>query len=822
MTELTIAPIGTCRILTPLRAGVGLYPYALSLGRNYGYVHTSAESLQQLEFMFGKREIPEDVQTLVFRPSTPLAFRKKAHIPADVYFIEISSRKLLTIDGHPIQSNYAARHYSEFFANRDRSKMYWDLSQAQDLNERSRLLAQDPCFQSLSPADATLLARIEKRDQEDSDIEADMTRIVELLGKEKVVFVTHVNANTPDGPPIAIRQKLIQTVRAIAKRLGVPCYDPTALMREAGQINALENDGLDLAHYTTQFAERLCADLYKRHIRPRAIAAAADNAPAPARGQEPDELVEIETAWNAGQHLDASRRLHHALRLNAARSDYRLLLGRMQFELGDYAGATANLEAARSELGPTDKADTLLMRAYFGIGEYAQARRLAAALMSDETETPEIMRVCAISAAQLGDRDAALADWKRVFRFTDNKSESADAILELLAGDDAAALRWANEVLDVLPTHKGSFVTLWKHHMAAQDRPSLLELARHPVGMSEEDVMELANTTSDAGYATPAAVLAATHGLNASKDPKTAAWMEKRSTDWLQHGMAALMADKLLESADNLQARWQVRPTGTPLIRARRTLEQKMRREVRQAYVEKDYEGAIRLISIARATLLTFPEMDNFLGRSADAVGDTSTALTHLKRASEEEGAPVTVKIQLARVAARSENYSEALAAYREILQDQPDETWARDEATRQLAKLETRAIRSARGLLASGAHDKAWALLGQVAQINPANQTVRSEMKRVLNALRAQVKDLGTGTDAERLRLGTAILRLDPQDEVGLKAAAVGAMRLHRFAEALPHWQQLRAKVSDPKQIDINIQKCMLWIDRAEKRKAA
>ncbi|WP_454690304.1 hypothetical protein [Achromobacter aloeverae] len=822
MTELTIAPIGTCRIHTPLRAGVGHYPFTLSLGRNYGFVHTSSEAVQQIEFMLGKRKIPADVQTLVFRPSTPPAFSKKAHVPADMYFIEISSRKLLSVDGHPIQSNYAIRHYSDFFADRARAKMFWSLAAPQHLAERRKLLEQDAHFHKLAAADAGLLARIERRELEDGEIENEMARMVELLGKDKVVFVTHVNANTPDGTPIASRQRLIQTVRDIAKGLGAPCYDPTALMRETSQMTAMENDGLDLAHYTPLFAERICADLFKRFVRTRAAAAVADETSTLASARRHDELIEIEASWDAGRFLEASQHIHEALRREPARSDYRLLLGRMQYELGDYAGATGNLESARAELGPSEKADTLLMRAYFGTGEYAQARRLAAALLSDETETSEIMRISAVAATRMQDGEAALADWKRVFRLTEHKAEAADAILDLLAGDDEARAGWAAEVLEILPAHAGSLVTLWKHHIGLRDRARLLELARGATGLAEGNAIELANMAADAGFATPAAVLAAGNGVTHSKDPKSAAWTEKRANAWLQQGMAALMADKLLEAADNLQARWQIRPSGNPLIRSRRALEQKMRREVRQSFVEKDYEGAIRITAIARDTLLTFPELDHFLGRAADAIGDTPTALAHLKRAAEEEGAPVSTKIQLARVAARSEHYIEALAAYREILLDQPEETWARDEAARQLAKLETRAIRGARALLAEGSHDKAWALLAQVAEVNPDNQAARSEMKRVLGALRSQVKDLAADAAAERLRLGEAILRLNPQDEVGLKAAAVGAMRMHRFSDALPYWRALREKVGDPKLVDVNIQKCLLWIDRAQKRKAA
>ncbi len=78
MAAFTIAPIGTCRIHTPLRDGVGRYPLKLQLGRNYGFVHTSAEALQQARFMYGERDIPADVQRADFP-----AFERRAGPPGN-------------------------------------------------------------------------------------------------------------------------------------------------------------------------------------------------------------------------------------------------------------------------------------------------------------------------------------------------------------------------------------------------------------------------------------------------------------------------------------------------------------------------------------------------------------------------------------------------------------------------------------------------------------------------------------------------------------------------------------------------------------------
>jgi tetratricopeptide (TPR) repeat protein len=825
MTALMIAPVGTCRIHNPLRSGGGRYSISPVLSRNYGFVHTSSEALQQLRFMFGELTIPSHVQTLTFRPSIPAEFHKKPYASADLYFVELSSRKLLTLDGYPIQLNYMTRYFSDFFADKKRAKMFWSMASEDRMAERRAILSEDPSFQRLSLDDRELLARILRSDLEDSEVEREMAEIAQLVGKDKLVFVTHVNASTPDNTPIEQRQRLINAVCAIAKKMNLPCYDPTPLMRELGQINAMENDGLDLTHYTDMFSEYLCADWYKSFMLPRIGSRDQQDVSITSSKQDEDDLTSIEAAWTSGQLLEASRRMHEALRKDPSRQNYRMLLGRMLYELGDYKSATFHLEAARNDVGANEQADIMLMRSYFQIAEYSHARRFAVALLSDEVETPEIVRVCAVSATCLADPGSALTDWKRLFRISeDDRAEAAGAVLEILKsmGDSSALACWAEEVLKGLPTHTPSFVALWNHRMEAADRSGLLELAHQPINLDPDVALEVAHRASEKGYATPAAVLAVAHGITTSKDPSAIAWVAERAADWLQQGTASLEAGRLLEAADNIQARWQISATGNSLIRARRALEQQMRREVRQAFVAKDYEAVVKITNIARQTLTRFPELDSFLGRAGDALGDTKTALVHLRKAADEEGAPVTSKIQLARVASRSGHYIEAIDAYYEVLQDQPNEEWALDEAKRQLVNLESRSIRSARELLVQEEHDAAWALLNRVEKASPDSQAVQREKKRVLAALRAKLKALDPASAADRLRIGETILRFAPEDEVALKAAAVGAMRMHRFLQALQYWRALREKSEDPKQIDINIQKCILWIDRAKRKKAA
>jgi tetratricopeptide (TPR) repeat protein len=820
MTSLIICPIGTCRIHQPLRISTQRYPIALAHGRNYGYVHTSTEALQQLRFINGEKNFSDEVQKLFFRPGTSASFMSSPHTPADLYLVEISSNRLHTVDGQPIQCNYTYRYFSDFFSNNERANLFWSMARDDQIASRRTMLENIPAFQRLSLDDRELLARIQRRDLSDDEIERDMEEIVQLVGRDKLVFVTHVNACTPDNAVIGRRNALIRMVRETAKRMDVVCYDPTPLMRRLEQVNAIANDGLDLAHYTDLFNERLCEDWYKVFILPRLDTSSLNDV----TPQEEGQFTDIEALWNAGQHLDASRQVHEALRSQPDLRRHRMLLGRMQYELGDYENAIRNLQSAQ-ELGGTndEKNDLMLMRAYFRMEQYREARSCAQALLSDETVTLEIMRVCAVSATHLNEQAVALGEWKQLFRLGEDKAEAAQAVLNLLeaTADTDAVLNWVGEVLDVLPTHGPCFAVLWNQRIAQANRAGLLEMASRTVELSEWGAFELVQRAALQNFSVPAALLAAAHALPDSRDPEIAAWVKQQAAHWLQQGIDQLDAGELLEAADNIQARAHLSPINNTLRRVRRTLEQKMRVEIRRAFQEKRYEEVMKISLIANQTLTRFPELDSFTGRAAYAQGDNETALLYLKRAASEEDATVVAKILLARTAARSgDHIEEAIDAYKELLQSEPAEEWVQTEAQRQIPRLESRLARVAREMLTQNEYDRAWALLERAENVDADNPAVAREKKRVISTLYSRLKSLDPDNVSERLVLGETILRFSPDDAVGLKAAATGAMRTHRFTEALHYWSLLRTYSEKPELIDANIKKCHLWIDRARRKK--
>ncbi|MGB6009625.1 hypothetical protein [Castellaniella sp.] len=826
MTAFTIAPIGTCRIHTPLRDAVGRYPITLQLGRNYGFVHTAAEALQQARFMFGQTDIPADVQRLIFRPSNGDQARRGTHQPADLYMVELSSRKLLTIDGFPIQSNYLVRYFSEFFADRARTRQFWSMASAERLAERRAILDQEPVFNSLNADDRDLLARIVKRDETDEEIEQEMRQLVELLDRDKVVFVTHVNATTPDNVTIEQRAQLIAAVTAAARRAGVPCYDPTPLMNKIGQADAMEDGGLDLTHYTPVFAERLCTDWYKDFMRPRMGASTPQ--PVVPKLAADESAEHIEKLWDSGDLREASCRVREVLRRYPGLPDHVLLFAGIQEELGDYEGSLALLDGMDGALASGSKAEQILMRNKFKLGHHDMAYALATSLLGDEIETPEIVRIAAVSAGHLGYVDESLGMWKQLFRISPSQDamavEAADTVLSLLqaAGDMAAAIRWVHEVRAALPGYGRGFAVLWRDRLLAGDRDALRGLASEHPALDDADALELVKEASWRGCFMAAATLAASCDLVKSGQEEIGAWLRTQSSTWAEEGNRALEEGRLRDAAERICADRLLNPNALAGARAQRAFERAMRLGVRAALVAGNHKEVIDLTNLAIDTHVDFPELHAMRGRAADALGDKQTAMRHLEQAAAGEAAPLSAKLYFARVAFSGGWFGQAIDAYKDVLAHPSADQSARNEAERQLGRLGPRAIRGARQMLSQGDHQAAWNLLDRVAQSWPGMAEVDHEKRRILAYLYAESRALEASSTTERLALGERIVKLVPDDPVGLRLAAVGAMRLRRFEQALPYWQKLRERSESPAQFDRYIERCMVWIEKLNRRKVA
>ncbi len=815
MTAIVIAPIGTCRLNTPLRRGLGRFPIRLSLNRNFGFVHTSAEALQQLRFMRGEITIPDDVGKLVFRTAMPTGFNHKPHEDAELYLVEISSAKLITLGNHPVQMNYTHRYFSDFFVDKNRNREFWAMATPDRMHERNAWLAGDAAYQRLDAGDRRLLGGLQIRELTQTDIARDMAEIIDRLGADRTVFVTHVDAHTPDGKPIAVRHRLISVVKANAARLCARSYDPTPLMRAVGQSAAMERDGLDLTHFTSVFADMLCAAWHRELIsllRAEPAVGIATPVASPAS---------LEAQWLSGDWRRASSEVRALVRAGSHLPAFDHLLGRMAFDLGDFEGAIISLELARAELGASEECDLLLMRANFALSRWVDALRYGRSLLSDETETPEILRACAMAAGAIGNADEALQHWQRLFHIGHDLTDAATAALELLIATGAAdaAAAWCETVMRAKPLHVPSIRYLWTWHTGRRDRAALTLLTSAAAALGDDETLKLAEATIANKLFVPAAqLIAVREGAMASDAAATLAaqWAVEGAAMLVgAEGSAMLAGDDLIACGDLIEASWILRPDNKHMIPARRRVRQTLRRRVREAFRGRDFAMVVGLCASAIEIGASFPQLDHFLGRAAAELNDFELALRHLRIAASE-GDRVASGLRLARTAIRAERHLDALQACCALLAAAgPEDHAATQEARRILASLASSAVKTSRKLVADGDAVAAWKLLGEIRRQQPDNALAEREQARIHSALRKQILSVDISDAASRLALGHAILSLAPLDPLGLKTSGVAAMRLHKFAEALEHWTVLRDLSDNDQKIDRNILKCRMFIER-------
>jgi hypothetical protein len=259
--KASIGAIGSCRVKTPLRNRAAAAGISFMEAGNYGYTHTSREALQQLRFLQGDLTFPQDVFRLIGGPNLPSNFSTRTYPIADFYVIEISSAKNIVCRGFALQFNYFKRHFADFFADPVAARQFRRQVPTDSRPARMEALCSFPQFRQLSPVDKELLLDTFTTEVTREMLEEDITALIDRIGRDRLMIVTHVNARNEEGALLKERDRLIKNVMSAAERCRVRCLDPTTAMERFGQARALCDQGRDLNHYTPEFEYSLFDDI---------------------------------------------------------------------------------------------------------------------------------------------------------------------------------------------------------------------------------------------------------------------------------------------------------------------------------------------------------------------------------------------------------------------------------------------------------------------------------------------------------------------------------------------------------------------------------
>ena len=829
MSKIAITPIGTCRINTPLRRGAARSPFRLNLERVYGFVHTTEEALQQLEFMAGERGFAEEQLPLLFRPGERADAAAGQWQPADLTIIEISSAKSYRVGDTAVQSNYLTRYFADFFASVPRTRRFWQLASESDRASRAEMAAflkADPVYNLYSKTDQALLASISMRMQGFDEILQHMGAMVERLGRNRILFVTHVNASGPDGAVIASRDKVIRWVKLAAERLGTQIFDPTGLMREFGQERAMEREGLDTTHYTNAFSDRWYTHVHREFVLPRIIEAGMDAEQGEAAS--PSLLAEsIGAAIENDDFFEGARQLFVALADHPDNAALRLLAGQVYGQIGDYSAVVRMLTPLRESPEMTVPALASLMRAAYESGDAATAVEIADQLLTDEYETIEIYEMAGLAADKLGRADAAVHYAKLAFRLDPGQHRFATRVLDhyIATGETELMRSWHAEVRDRLA--------------AAPNVPLARALAEWAVGRQDEQMFRAASLL--VAQSEPRSMVrlveeAATRGmlaaasetlvelvaLSGSDDTGLMRSFRAMVADWPARCEALLEEGRIGDAYVLATGYMTVLPKNRDARRIERGIVLHLRDKIRSAQAIGDHEAVIRMGQGAGRMLFRRFEIAAAYARSLLAAGRGIEALAVARQGCEAFPENIDMRGLAAHIAASIGETALALTLYGELdFENDPAAERYRVRAERCFERAGRNGIKQIRTLVAAGEFEKAIALCRLLEQHTSARERVSVELVKLRRTLRNRLRELDeeedTGTEPMRiLRLMLAIM---PEDPSTLRRAALEAMKLQDFETALDYWRELDRVSPGLESTANNISRCQIHAQRQAAR---
>lgn len=785
-----ITPLGSCRIATPLRLMRADYGYAVNRDRVYGFCHSSAEAVQMMRYLHGEIEIDPEIAPLIMRRAPEEA---AVHRPADLYVIELCSSKTLRIDRHVIQLNYLTSAHAAFFSEPSRTAAFWRAVATEDQASIDEFLDTAWSATQAQRDEACLLRRIRRSETTAADLRRDVRQLMQAL--PATLFVTHVDALTPAGTPIASRSRFIAMVEAAVAAEGGLVYNPTAAMQEMGQRLAIEDHSDSLAHFTEDFCRIVFQDWFDLAIAPRmdALARAADEAQlnavltphvrarlghgdaallasrletlAEARpGSTALNALLVETHAALGNTENALNRLDAMPRPVAGPEAIGLLRQRAELamELGRYHDLEAVL-LALDALGAAPAWPQLAQaaRSLDAVGQRAGAVRLYALALARQIE-PEraAQEILALGLAEAAERDPG----------------AGRALLDLLAPGQAERMRGLLAPADA-----------WRLAHLTDDRAAREAFLEQPPALDGAAFEALLDAVESADGRACAATLIARRRRAEGRE---------KLTDPILHARVERWFATLEPTADPDAALDVLLPvlTAAPLHQQARIQLREVRRTL-VAAMRRAYEAAnLQALDALAPTLARLPDpvadYDLLRMRLLFSRGGYAAAIDAARKVTRTDPDHLPAWVIAMRAAARSQDLDTLEEATARVLAlVESDEDGLAEEAALRRTRLPTQAFRAAKD-----AADPLEALrLLRLARRDPGlAEAVGKRRRRIETQLARQIRARETDPDARFEQFAEEAVALLPDNVPIRLAMGRFLMRRRAFDRALPHWEQL------------------------------
>jgi|GEM_PF-6181378 len=801
--KTTVRALGTCRIFNPLRQAQQRGDVKLDQARNYGFVHTSREVLQQLRFVCGQFQIKDEFLPLLARPKLSPDWRTEGVNKADYHILEISSLKDVRIGNISLQLNYFGRYFGEFFADIERARRFWSLSKLSHGQANSQLkdwLLSLPSFQALSESDQGLLASVHMVVMTKADIENDLLEISKLVPVDRTIIMSHVDADRPSGTPIASRGQMIEWLEEIAPRLGFGFYNPTPLMKQVGQVLAMQKNGLDLTHYTPTFADAIFYDIAGKHFGiERSHADPADY-------EAVAKLDAARTLLTDGDIQGAARITFELKRAGFQSLQLSLLLANIASELGDFESVLTYLDAIDEHRGLTDEANILLMQAYDCLGDTENALETAEALLSDEVESELILETAARASEELGKTERASGLWRLLH------SRGVEAASEALLRIDAESETSRQLAIDALHHYPKTSIklgTLWSFFCKRGDIENGRLILRHLKCVSDKCfgemtvvararprfLAELMRHGEHVGFADKSQVLSLE--LDFKRQRETAL----KNQDWAE----ALIVTSALNTLKSDAA-------SRALLG---DLCSSLRQSAKAAYKEGRFDDVIKVADAFVEAEVHLSRMNYLAGRAAAQDNKPALAIDYLKISVSETPDDMAVRRWLARVYLVNGEEEKALDEYRIIKNHNGSTDALRKDAESAPVKYRTRLIRRARDLNARGHVKAAIIAINKLISDLGADDKLKGEKRKFIKGLVTSLRLIGLEDSDEVQTVAKLILHFEPNETAAHKVLGLLAMRERRYEDAILHWKKLDELQPNTTSVRLQLKKTQKLIDQ-------
>lgn len=789
--SIKITPIGSCRIHNPLKKFSSKSYFQLNTSDIYGFTHSSAEALQQIHYLQGNYLPSKAICPIL---SARLRINKSELAqktdPSDLYFVEISSSKVVMVGSEYVQMNYINVYFSEFFVDPDRAKKFWSLAGNEDRQELQKFLLKDTVYKNYSQEKQDLLSQIIVRQMSEEELKQNMLDITALV--KNVVFITHCNVTLPDMSYISSRDKWIRSIEKVAKDISCKVYNPTHLMMSLGQSSSMEKNGLDSTHYTPGFENKFFQDLQRLYITPLANEFSIEenendkNFPL-------EEFTKLEKSYQESNTAIVLKQLNNMLRKYPNFSNAREFLSLILFQLHDYERVIEHFKMLEDSQELSNNGRLILIKSYFNLKNFHEVLTHADILFEEEIYEPEVFKLSAKSAQALGDPKKAIIYWEQLYKFEGFKLEAASqqALLYEQENNFEKAIIWLNLALEENPDDSNLISALNRMLASVADEQSLDLLIERVSSITPDEMLSISRVALNHNFIMTAAKSLIKAQQLFTNEPSVKKKIAKVSGDWLvQIKNETLMHNNPEQWVNYLSALMLIQPRQNEAIRIRRSYLLQQRNLLKTAYKSADFDQAIKLGLTIHQLNNDFSGIALLIGRSYFAKKEYNLALKWLIQATTSNSKDLSAWVLRAKTAVKAENFLEALFTLQQMKLYFIDQEKPQSEIKNLLSLINKGALKKIHSLLDKGSLEAAWEINFALIKELPNDTQINKAKTLILRKMSEQLKE--AESPEIQIKLAQSLYEKDANNIQALRILAVGLMKKKKIEESLSYWEKL------------------------------